>query len=56
MYSDKQNRVLLVIVFIQKAIAHSCVNKIQICTHESCDIQRIKPCEKKVYSKSINVW
>jgi hypothetical protein len=46
-YSDKQNRVLLLIVFIQKAIAYSCVNKIQICKHESCSIQCIEPCEKK---------
>jgi hypothetical protein len=35
-YSDQQNRVLLVTVFIQKAITYSCVNKIQICKHESC--------------------
>jgi hypothetical protein len=40
-YSDKQNRVLLVIAFIQKAIAYSCVNKIQICKHGSCSIQCI---------------
>jgi hypothetical protein len=50
-YNDKQNRVLLVIVFIQKAIAYSCVNKIQICKHESCSIQRIEPCEKKIQLK-----
>jgi hypothetical protein len=56
LYSDKQNRVLLVIVFIQKAIAYTCVNKIQICKHESCSIQHIEPCEKKINSKSINVW
>jgi hypothetical protein len=47
-YNDKQNRVLLVIVFIQKVIAYSCVNKIQICKHESCSIQHIEPCEKKI--------
>jgi hypothetical protein len=45
-YIDKQNQVLLVIVFIQKAIAYSCVNKIQIYKHESCSIQRIEPYEK----------
>jgi hypothetical protein len=38
------NRELLVIVFIQKAITYSCVNKIQIRKHESCSIQRIEPC------------
>jgi hypothetical protein len=54
-YSDKQNRVLLVIVFIQKAIAYSCVNKIQICEHESCSIQYIEPCEKEMNSKSIDI-
>jgi hypothetical protein len=37
-YSDERNRVLLVIVFIQKAIAYSCTNKIQIFKHESCSI------------------
>jgi hypothetical protein len=47
-YSDQQNRVLLVIVFIQKAITYSYMNKIQICKHESCSIQRIEPCEKKM--------
>jgi hypothetical protein len=47
-YIDKQNQVLLVIVFIQKAIAYSCENKIQICKHESCSIQHIERCEKKV--------
>jgi hypothetical protein len=36
-----------VIVFIQKAITYSCVNKIQICKHESCSIQRIELCGKK---------
>jgi hypothetical protein len=46
MYSDQQNQVLLVIVFIQKAITYSYVDKIQICKHESCSIQRIEPCEK----------
>jgi hypothetical protein len=46
-YSDQQNRVLLVIVFIQKVITYSCVDKIQICKHESCSIQRIEPCGKK---------
>jgi hypothetical protein len=47
-YSDKQNQVLLVIVFIQKAIVYSCVNKIQISKHESCSIQCIEPCEKNL--------
>jgi hypothetical protein len=55
-YSDQQNRVLLVIVFIQKAITYSIVNKIQICKQESCSMQRIEPCEKKFNSKSIDVW
>jgi hypothetical protein len=50
-YSHQQNRVLLLIVFIQKAITYSCVNKIQICKHESCTIQRIEPCEKKIELK-----
>jgi hypothetical protein len=45
-YSDQQIQVLLVIVFIQKAITYFCVNKIQICKHESCSIQHIEPCEK----------
>jgi hypothetical protein len=36
-----------VIVFIQKAITYSCVNKIQIYKHESCSIPRIEPREKK---------
>jgi hypothetical protein len=47
-YSDQQNRVLLVIVFIQKAITYSYVNKIQICKYESCSIQHIEPCGKKL--------
>jgi hypothetical protein len=47
MYSDQQNRVLLVIVFIQKTITYSCVNEIQICKHESCSIQHIEPCDLK---------
>jgi hypothetical protein len=50
-YNDKQNRVLLVIAFIQKAIAYSCVNKIQICKHGSCSIQYIETCEKKIELK-----
>jgi hypothetical protein len=48
MHSDQQNRVLLVIVFIQKAITYFCVDKIQICKHETCSIQCIEPCEKKL--------
>jgi hypothetical protein len=50
-YSDQQNPVLLVIVFIQKAITYSYVNKIQICKHESCKIQDIEPWENKIYLK-----
>jgi hypothetical protein len=45
-YSNKLNRVLLVIVFIQKAIAYSYINKIQIYKQESCSIRYIEPCEK----------
>ena len=52
--NDKQNRVLLLIVFIQKAIAYSYVNKIQIYKHESCSIQCIEPCEKKEKKLKIN--
>jgi hypothetical protein len=48
MYNDQQNRVLLVIVFIQKAITYSFVNKIQICKHESYSIQCIELCGKKI--------
>jgi hypothetical protein len=43
------------IVFIQKAIAYSCVNKIQICKHESYSIQHIELCETFLNSKSIGV-
>jgi hypothetical protein len=45
-----------VIVFIQKAIAYSCVNKIQICKHESCSIQCIEPCEKKNLTQNQSIF
>jgi hypothetical protein len=41
----------MVIVFIQKAITYSCMNKIQICKHESCNIQRNESCENKIQLK-----